>query len=86
MSDELKGRVNVGIGPSNIWTFDERRLPIRKYRGRPGSFAMRAALCSIGPLTYELVQSLQGPNIYEDFLLDGGAGRHPAASSRLLRR
>jgi glyoxalase/bleomycin resistance protein/dioxygenase superfamily protein len=66
--------VNLGIGPWNIWTFDERRLPNRQYRGRPGSFAMRAALCSIGPLTYELVQSLQGPNIYEDFLLDGGAG------------
>jgi hypothetical protein len=29
---------------------------------------MRVALCSIGPLTYELIESLDGPSIYEDWL------------------
>ena len=33
------------------------------------------ALCSIGPLTYELVESLSGPS-WDDFLKERGAGMH----------
>lgn len=46
------------------------------YRGEQGSFAMRVALCSIGPVTYELIGSLRGPNIYDDFLEERGPGVH----------
>jgi hypothetical protein len=72
----VRAWLNLGIGPWNIWTFDERLLPQMTYRGEPGAFAMRVALCSIGPLTYELIQSLRGPNIYEDFLDTQGARPH----------
>ncbi|MDQ1490105.1 MAG: methylmalonyl-CoA/ethylmalonyl-CoA epimerase [Actinomycetota bacterium] len=67
---------HLGFGPWNVWTFDERRLPKMLYRGEQGSFAMRLALCSIGPVTYELIQSLRGPNIYDDFLEERGPGVH----------
>jgi len=72
----VRSWLNLGIGPWNIWTFDERLLPQMSYRGELGAFAMRGALCSIGALTYELIQSLRGPNIYEDFLVARGAGPH----------
>jgi methylmalonyl-CoA/ethylmalonyl-CoA epimerase len=72
----VRSWLHLGIGPWTIWTFDERRLSEMRYRGEAGSFALRVALCSIGPLTYELVQSLRGPNIYEDFLDARGPGMH----------
>jgi catechol 2,3-dioxygenase-like lactoylglutathione lyase family enzyme len=68
--------VRLGIGPWNIWTFDDRRMTRAVYHGEPSAFAARAALCSIGPLTYELIESLRGPNIYEDFLDRRGPGVH----------
>ncbi|HUR22336.1 MAG TPA: hypothetical protein VMZ73_00545 [Acidimicrobiales bacterium] len=52
--------IELGIGPWNIWTFDERTLPAMTYRGDPASYAARVALCSIGRLTYELIQGLRG--------------------------
>lgn len=68
--------VELGIGPWNVWTFDERLLRTMTYRGEPASYAARVALCSIGPLTYELIQSLQGPSIYEGFLGERAARPH----------
>lgn len=72
----VRAWVNLGIGPWNIWTFDDRLLSRMTYRGEPGAFAMRVALCSVGPLTYELIQSLHGPNIYEGFVREQAARPH----------
>jgi hypothetical protein len=80
MVDDLEAALphwlDLGIGPWNVWTFDAQRLPRRMYRGREGAFEARVALCSIGPLTYELVESLTGPSIWDDFLRERGPGMH----------
>jgi hypothetical protein len=46
------------------------------YHGRQQPYIMKIALCSIGPLTYELIEAVQGPNIYEEFLQQYGEGAH----------
>jgi hypothetical protein len=76
LEDALTHWLGLGIGPWNVWTFDAKLLPRRTYRGREGSFAARVALCSIGPLTYELIESLTGPSIWDDFLCERGPGMH----------
>jgi methylmalonyl-CoA/ethylmalonyl-CoA epimerase len=68
--------IDLGIGPWNVWTFDEHLLKMRSFEGQPGSFAARVALCSVGPLTYELVEPLRGPSIWEGFVERGGARAH----------
>jgi methylmalonyl-CoA/ethylmalonyl-CoA epimerase len=72
----VDGWIDLGIGPWNVWTFDDRLLRTMSYHGDPGSYAARVALCSVGPLTYELIESLRGPSIYEGFLGGRAAGQH----------
>lgn len=78
--DDLISAVNrwmtLGVGPWNVWTFDERLLRETTYRGQPGTFAARIALCSIGPLTYELIEAVRGPSIWEGFLEGSSARPH----------
>ena len=66
----------LSIGPWNIWTFGPERLLQMTYHGRQQPYSMKIALCSIGPLTYELIEAVQGPNIYEEFLQQYGEGVH----------
>jgi methylmalonyl-CoA/ethylmalonyl-CoA epimerase len=68
--------IALGIGPWNEWLFDAATLPTRTYQGKEGTFEARVALCSIGPLTYELIEALTGPSIWDDFLRDRGPGMH----------
>jgi methylmalonyl-CoA/ethylmalonyl-CoA epimerase len=74
--DAIGRWTDLNIGPWNVWTFDERILPTRTYRGAPGSWAARVALCSIGALTYELIEGLAGPSIYEGWLGTATARPH----------
>jgi hypothetical protein len=68
--------LHLGIGPWNVWTFDDNVLPTKTYRGAPAVYSARVALCSVGPLTYELIESLRGPSIYEGFLGEQTARPH----------
>lgn len=45
------------------------------YRGQPGKFAMRLALVDTVP-QIELIQPLQGPSIYHDWIAQHGFGLH----------
>ena len=72
----LTNWLGLGIGPWNIWNFNAERLQQRTYQGRVGTFEAVVALCSIGPLTYELIESVAGPSIWDDFLRDRGPGMH----------
>ena len=37
---------------------------------------MKIALCQVGSMLYELIESVEGPNIYEEFLNQRGEGVH----------
>jgi 4-hydroxyphenylpyruvate dioxygenase-like putative hemolysin len=64
------------IGPWAIRTFDRTTVRALTYRGQPADYAMRVAFARCGEVQLELIQSLRGPNIYEEFLDRHGAGLH----------
>jgi methylmalonyl-CoA/ethylmalonyl-CoA epimerase len=66
----------LGIGPWRVYTFDPDRLSSMTFRGRGQPQVIRIALCSLGPLTYELIEPRQGPTIYEEHLSRCGEGLH----------
>lgn len=66
----------VGIGPWRIYTFGPHLLQRMTFRGREQPYAMRLALAAVGSLNYELIQPVQGPNTYEEFLTTRGEGLH----------
>ena len=72
----IRSWIDLGVGPWNMWTFDERLLTVATFRGEPASFAAKVALCSVGPLTYELIEPLRGPSIWEGFLEGDTARAH----------
>jgi methylmalonyl-CoA/ethylmalonyl-CoA epimerase len=62
------------IGPWSVYVFGSPRVKDMTYRGRRQDFRMRVAFAMCGETQIELVQSLQGPNLYEEFLEHCGEG------------
>jgi len=58
-----------------IYTYHSGNVSDLTYREMPGKFKMRLALCGSGP-QIELIESLEGPSIYEDFIRTHGYGLH----------
>ena len=65
---------DFGIGPWSIYRFEPPRVKDMTYRGKRQDFSMRVAFGMCGDLQIELVQSLRGPNLYEEFLEQCGEG------------
>ena len=66
-------------GPWRIYTYGPALLSTQRYRGEPSRFAVRLALNSTAP-QLELLQPLQGPSIYDDWLERRGVGLHHLAA------
>lgn len=66
-----------GIGPWQHfdWPLDRDDMT-GTYREKPGHFRMRTALVKLGHVELELIQPLEGDNIYSDFLEEKGEGIH----------
>lgn len=74
---EAKMRVfwdDFGIGPWSIYAFEPPRVKDMTYRGQRQDFRMRVAFAMCGETQIELVQSVAGPNLYEEFLEQCGEG------------
>jgi len=67
------------IGPWRIYTFGPPLLKEMTYRGRSQPYRMRIALAMCDNVRLEVIQSLEGPNIYDDFLVEHGEGVHHVA-------
>jgi len=65
-----------GVGPWRVLEFNRQTVREMTYHGQAQPYAMRIALAMQGDLQLELIESLQGPNIYEDFLREHGEGMH----------
>lgn len=50
--------------------------PKATYHGEPGDFKLLLAFATVGKTQIEIIQPLQGQNIYSDFLEDNGPGLH----------
>ncbi len=69
----------LGIGPWRIYTVGGPHLTGVTYRGAPASFRIRYGLATSGPVTMELIQPLEGPSIWHEFLDGRGASLHHIA-------
>ena len=69
----------LGIGPWEFYTYGKPLVKEMTYRGKPGDYRMRLAVAPMGPLQIELIQPLEGENIYSDFVSEHGYGLHHIA-------
>ena len=67
---------NLGIGPWAIYTFQSPELSNTTLHGKPAKYSMKIAVAMIGNLMWELVQPLEGPSTYKEFLDQKGEGIH----------
>jgi methylmalonyl-CoA/ethylmalonyl-CoA epimerase len=64
-----------GIGPWSVYTFSPDWIEMT-FRGEERGYVMKLALAQVGEVMYELIEPVQGPNTYEEFLNARGEGLH----------
>ena len=69
----------LGIGPWRVHTFQPPGLTNTTLRGKPQPYTMRLALAEVGAVQWELIQPLEGPSTYKEFLEEKGEGLHHVA-------
>jgi methylmalonyl-CoA/ethylmalonyl-CoA epimerase len=66
------------LGPWAGYVYGPETLPSSTYRGRPGRYSMRIALAGSAPQV-ELIEPVEGPSIYHDWLESHPHGVHHLA-------
>lgn len=66
----------LGIGPWSVYTFSPDWIQDMTFRGKEQGYSMILALTQVGDVMYELIQPVQGPSSYEEFLNERGEGLH----------
>jgi len=66
----------LGIGPWNIISWEPPIIHDRRYQGRPAWARERLAVTTVGGMSFELCQLVDGESIYQDFLAEHGEGLH----------
>ncbi|MEM2111330.1 MAG: VOC family protein [Candidatus Bathyarchaeia archaeon] len=64
------------VGPWELWTFAPPNLKDATYRGKPAMHKFRLAETMVGSVQIELIEPLEGPTIYQEFLDKKGEGLH----------
>ena len=67
---------HLGLRPWTIVTFGPETVRALYFRGCRAAFRMRAAFAMTDNIQLEIIESLDGPNIYEEFLSTHGEGMH----------
>ena len=65
-----------GVGPWRVYTFSPDWIEGMTFRGKEQGYSMRLALADLGGMMYELIEPVQGPNSYQEFLDEHGEGLH----------
>ncbi|MHB1133196.1 MAG: VOC family protein [Chloroflexota bacterium] len=66
--------LNFGIGPWRVYTYGPPLVKDTTYNGQPGDFHWRVALADFNGMVMELIQPLDGENVYSEFLAKHGEG------------
>lgn len=66
----------AGLGPWAIYTYAPPLLTGTRLRGQDVTFSMRLALAWTKGFMWEIIQPLDGPSIYREFLDQRGEGLH----------
>jgi hypothetical protein len=75
----MSGMVRLGIGPWQVHTFSPKTVEDMTYRGDPAASTVKVALAFSGTMMWEIVQPIDGPSIYDEFLEQHGEGVHHVA-------
>ena len=71
-----EGMIRLGIGPWRIFTFSPENVRDMTYKGEAAEMRFRLAIAYSGSMMWEVIQPLDGPSIYTDFLEQHGEGLH----------
>jgi methylmalonyl-CoA/ethylmalonyl-CoA epimerase len=66
----------LGIGPWTIYNWEEPLVYERKYHGKAAVAREKLAIAQVGDVELELVQAVEGPSIYRDWIEEHGEGLH----------
>jgi hypothetical protein len=66
----------LGIGPWSIFNWESPLVYDRKYHGKAARARERIALTQVGNVQLELLQPIEGPSIYADWIEEHGEGLH----------
>jgi catechol 2,3-dioxygenase-like lactoylglutathione lyase family enzyme len=64
-----------GIRSWRRYLYDGESVPVRRYRGQEGAWAMKLSMSGDSPQV-ELIEVVAGPSIYQEFLDEKGPGMH----------
>ncbi len=66
----------LGIGPWWVTLYGRPRLTEMRIRGAEVPYSMKLAIAWTGDTMWELIQPVDGPSIYKEFLAANGEGLH----------
>lgn len=69
----------VGWGPWNVYRHEPPRLHDTVVRGENVEYTMLGAETRVGDVGFELIQPLEGPSLYKEWLEQHGEGLHHMA-------
>ena len=69
----------LGWGPWSVFRHEPPRLHDTVVRGKPTDYTMLGAETHVGDMGFELLQPLEGPSIYKEWLEQHGEGLHHVA-------
>ena len=69
----------LGWGPWNVYRHEPPRLHDTEVHGHPTDYTMLGAETHVGDMGFELLQPLEGPSIYKEWLDHHGEGLHHVA-------
>jgi methylmalonyl-CoA/ethylmalonyl-CoA epimerase len=75
----MEGLVRLGIGPWKVYTFDSSTVTEMSYGGEPADYAIKVCFAEMDNVTFEIMQPLRGPTIFDEFLRTHGEGIHHIA-------
>jgi len=69
----------LGWGPWNVYRHEPPRLHATEVRGQAVDYTMLGAETNVGGMGFELLQPLEGPSIYKEWIEERGEGLHHVA-------
>jgi methylmalonyl-CoA/ethylmalonyl-CoA epimerase len=66
----------LGIGPWWVCLYGPPRLTDMRIRGKDVPYSMKLALTWVGDTMWEVIEPVDGPSIYKEFLEEQGEGLH----------
>jgi methylmalonyl-CoA/ethylmalonyl-CoA epimerase len=75
----MTGLAALGIGPWRVYTFSPENVSDQTYMGQPAVYRIKVCFAEVGNMVYEIMQPLDGPTIFQEFLDVHGEGIHHVA-------